>query len=78
MRCCGLKKELEKTQSERNKANLALDQAKLDREKAQLERDQAVNERDQTLRLLEMLRAEERAREDAEGKEQGEPRSGSG
>ena len=69
-----LKKELEKTQRERNKANLALDQAKLDREKAQLERDQAVNERDQTLRLLEMLRAEHqqelRVRENAANCEQ--------
>ena len=69
-----LKKELEKTQRERNKANLALDQAKLDREKAQLERDQAVIERDQTLRLLEMLRAEHqqelRVRENAANCEQ--------
>ena len=69
-----LKKELEKTQRERNKANLDRDQAKLDREKAQLERDQAVNERDQTLRLLEMLRAENqqelRVRENAANCEQ--------
>ena len=69
-----LKKELEKTQRERNNANLDLDQAKLDREKAQLERDQAVIERDQTLRLLEMLRAEHqqelRVRENAANCEQ--------
>ena len=69
-----LKKEIEKTQRERNKANLDRDQAKLDREKAQLVRDQAVNERDQTLRLLEMLRAEHqqelRVRENAANCEQ--------
>ena len=69
-----LKKELEKTQKERNKANLDRDQAKLDREKVQLERDQAVNERDQTLRLLEMLKAENqqelRVRENAANSEQ--------
>ena len=69
-----LKKELEKTQEERNKANLDRDQARLGWEKAQLERDQAVIERDQTQKLLEMLRAEqeqaERVRENAANCEQ--------
>ena len=62
-----LKKELEKTQKERNKANLDRDQAKLGWEKA-------VIERDQTQRLLEMLRAEQqqakRVRENAANCEQ--------
>ena len=68
------KKELEKTQRERNKANLDRYQARLDREKTQLERNQAVIERDQTRRLLEMLRAEHqqelRVRENAANCEQ--------
>ena len=47
-----MKKELETTQRERNKANL-------DRDQAMLERDQAKLERDQARRELDMLRAEQ-------------------
>ena len=64
-----LKKELEKTQRQRIKANLDRDQAKLHRDQANLERDPAVIERDQTRCVLEMLRAEQqqeqRVRENA-------------
>ena len=67
-----LKRELEGTQRERNKANLDWDQAKLERDQANLERDQAVV--DQALRELDMLKAEyqqeQRVRENAANCEQ--------
>ena len=62
-----IKIELERTQRERNKANL-------DRDQAKLERDQAVVEKDQARRELNMLRAEhlqeQRIRENAANCEQ--------
>ena len=62
-----MKRELERTQLERNKANLDRDQAKLEGDQAKLERDQARRE-------LDMLRAEqlqaERVRENAANCEQ--------
>ena len=62
-----MKRELERTQRERNKANL-------DRDQAVLERDQAKVERDQARRELDMMRAEqlqaERVRENAANCEQ--------
>ena len=62
-----MKRELERTQRERNKANL-------DRDQAMLERDQAKVERDQARRELDMMRAEqlqaERVRENAANCEQ--------
>ena len=69
-----MKRELERTQRERNKANLEWDQAKLERDQAKLERDQAVVEKDQARRELEMLKAEhlqeQRVRENAANCEQ--------
>ena len=62
-----MKRELERTQRERNKANLDRDQAKLERDQAKLERDQARRELD-TLRA-EQLQAE-RVRETAANCEQ--------
>ena len=62
-----MKRGLERTQRERNKANL-------DRDQAVLERDQAKVERDQARRELDMMRAEqlqaERVRENAANCEQ--------
>ena len=69
-----MKRELERTQRERNMANLDRDQAKLERDQAKLERDQAVVEKDQARRELDMLRAEhlqeQRVRENAANCEQ--------
>ena len=69
-----LKRELERTQKERNKANLDRDQSKLERNQANLERDQAVIEKDQARRELDMLKAEhqqeQRVRENAANCEQ--------
>ena len=69
-----LKRELERTQRERNKANLDRDQAKLERNQANLETDQAIIERDQAPRELDFLKAEhqqeQRVRENAANCEQ--------
>ena len=53
-----LKREPERVQSERNKANLVRGSAKLERDQGNLERDQAILERDQARRHLDMLKAE--------------------
>ena len=69
-----LKIELERTQRERNKANLDRDQAKLERDQANLKGNQAVVEKDQARRELDMLKAEhlqeQRVRENAANCEQ--------
>ena len=53
-----LKKELERAQRERDKANLDQDGAILEREQANLERDQAIPERDQANLDLNLIKAE--------------------
>ena len=69
-----LKRELERTQRKRKKANLDRGQAKLERDQANLERDQAVVEKDQARRELDMLKAEhqqeQKVRENAANCEQ--------
>ena len=53
-----LKKELERAQRERDKANLDQDGAVPEREQANLERDQAIPERDQANLDLNLIKAE--------------------
>ena len=53
-----LKRELERAQREKIKANLDWDIAKLERDQANLERDQAILETNQARRDLDMLKAE--------------------
>ena len=69
-----LKRDLERAQMEKKKANLDRDSAKLERNQANLERDQAIIERNQARRDLDMLTAEyqqeQRVRENAANCEQ--------